>query len=165
MIIDSESALLELLGKPLDSSAVVRALQDLGFDAAPRRYEGRPEADVCARDHGLDITFTPAQALRDGHALGVPPNCLVASDLFFHPAGFENYSAYRGVLPYGLNFALSRTAARALLGSPSASSSRGKNDRWDRGPFYLTLDFANDEQSIQQVTLGLPWKPRVLHSA
>jgi len=35
-----------------------------------------------------------------------------------------------------------------------------KNDRWNWDPLYLTLDFADGEQSIQLVTVGLPWKPR-----
>jgi hypothetical protein len=59
-----------------------------------------------------------------------------------------------------LAFDQSRAAVRTLLGEPSGSSTRYKNDRWNLEPRYLTVDFSEDEQRIKLVTVGLPWKAR-----
>lgn len=156
----SGTELLALLGTPLESEAIQHLLQELG--ATPvLEFRGRgPAKDATVPSQGLDITFKPTETLRDGEALGLSPSALVTAVFFFHAPGFDRYTGYPGALPYGLHFEQSRAAVRTLLGDPSGSSTRYKNDRWNLEPRYLTVDFSDDEQRIKLVTVGLPWKPR-----
>lgn len=155
----SGTELSKLLGEPLQSQKVGQALQLLGLDPSPKRNPRRSVVLVSARDRGVGITFKPAEQLRDAESFDVSPDCLIASVIFFHAPGHEGYTGYPGVLPYGLGFTQSRAAVHALLGAPSGSSGTRKNDRWNHERSYLTIDFTDSEQSIQLVTVGLPWKP------
>src|SRR5207248_1326252 len=103
------------------------------------------------------LTFQPACELRAGQSPAGLPDSLVLSVIFFRACCSELDCGYVGVLPYGLQFARSRVWARELLGAPAGSSNRFKNDRWSLGPLNLTIDFAEDEQSIALVTVWLPW--------
>lgn len=152
--------LLGLLGRPLDEPGVTRALAELGMLPAPGTEPQSGRLGTSSRELGLDIVFLFAERLRDESTLGVPATCLVTAGVFFHTDFFPGYRAYAGDLPYGLAFAQSRAVVRALLGEPKASSLKHKNDRWDFGAVYLTVDFKDDEQTIKLVTVGLPWKPR-----
>jgi len=160
MITTSGTELLELLGTPLESPAINQLLQEL--EVTPLlEFGGRgPAMDAPVPRLGLDITFKPTERLRDGASFGLASKALVTAVFFFHAPGFDRYQGYPGTLPYGLAFEQSRAAVRTLLGQPSGSSTRYKNDRWDLEPRYLTVDFSDDEQRIKLVTVGLPWKPR-----
>lgn len=157
MIIDSRHELVQLLGLPLGSAALVSALRGLG-ELRERRFPGRNNLLVVAESHGLELKLKPAGELAGESMLGVAPDQLVAAVLFFHSPLARQGRGYTGTLPYDLKFELSRPAARELLGPPAASSSLYANDRWQRGPLYLTLDFSDDERRIQQVCVGLVWK-------
>jgi hypothetical protein len=156
----NSAELLALLSKPMDSPAVSQVLQELG--AVPEQeFEGRGTAfDATAPARGLGMTFLPASHLRDGESLGVPPATLLTAGVFFYSEGLYGHRGFAGALPYGLEFAMSRPAVHALLGVPSGSSAKYKNDRWNWDSLFLTLDFNDDEQSIKLVTVGLHWKPR-----
>ena len=160
MIIDSGPELVTLLGQPLDAPSVRQLLEELGLSPSPERKSGRTSVTKSAPRHGLEITFQPSKELRDGLAPGQSSECLVLSVIFFRAYRSPLDSGYVGVLPYGLQFTHSRTAAGALLGAPAGSSGRYKNDRWALGSLNLTIDFAEDEQSIALVTVWLPWQPR-----
>ncbi|HYP74906.1 MAG TPA: hypothetical protein VER12_03055 [Polyangiaceae bacterium] len=160
MSTNSGTELLALLGSPLESALIQKLLQELGVTPV-LEFGGRgPAMDATIPSLGLDITFKPTASLRDGDAFGQSPTALVTAVFFFHAAGFDRYAGYPGALPYGLHFEQSRAAVRSLLGEPSGSSLRYKNDRWNLEPRYLTVDFSDDEQRIKLVTVGLPWKPR-----
>lgn len=160
MPLDFTTNLVNLLGQPLASAAVADALRKLAVTDVPDPKPGRTSVDIRLRALGLDIVFKPAQELRDETSFAVQPGERVAAVLFFHGSGFENYAKYASPLPYGLSFEQSRSAVQSLLGPPSGSSARYKNDRWDYERVYLTLDFSDDERQIKLVTVGLPWKPR-----
>jgi hypothetical protein len=160
MITTSGTELLALLATPLESAKIDQLLQELGVSPV-LEFDGRgPAMDASAPSFGLDITFKPTELLRDGDSFGLSPKALVTAVFFFHAPGIDRYAGYPGALPYGLEFGQSRAAVRALLGEPSGSSARYKNDRWNFEPRYLTVDFSDDEQRIKLVTVGLPWKPR-----
>lgn len=159
-MITTSTELLSLLSKPMDSAEVHQVLRRLGV-VPQRELEGKGSAfDVTAPDHGLAMTFMPAKRLRDGEALGVPPDALLAAVIFFYSEGLYGHRGFASALPHGLEFAMSRPAVHALLGAPAGSSAKYKNDRWNWDARFLTLDFNDDEQSIKLVTVGLPWKPR-----
>lgn len=144
----------------MDSTGVSQLLQELG--AVPEQeFEGRgPAFDATAKESGLGMTFLPAGHLRDGDSLGVPPATLVMAGIFFYSEGLYGHRGFAGALPHGLAFSMSRPAVHALLGAPSGSSAKYKNDRWNWDTRFLTLDFNEDPQTIKLVTVGLPWKPR-----
>ena len=160
MITNSDTALLELLGKAIDHPAVTEAVSELSPVPANELEVKYGLIDVRAPDHGLDITFKPASKLRDGLRLAASADQLLLAVIFFHAEGFEGYRGYSGTLPRGLCFDHSRAAVRAALGAPAGTGTGHNNDRWDTENFYMTLDFADDERSIRLVTVGLHWKPR-----
>lgn len=160
MTAESGNELLSYLGEPIEAPRVQQLLKELGVNEIPERKPGRTQINVLAEAHGLELTFQPASELRDGGSLIDSPERLVLSVIFFRADSSDKGSAYSGRLPNELQFANTRAQAHALLGAPSASSDRYKNDRWQFGSRSLTIDFAEDEHSIEQVTAWLPWKPR-----
>ena len=157
---ESGNELLSYLGEPIEAPRVQQLLQELGVNEIPERKPGRTQINVLAPTHGLEFTFQPASELRDGGSLADSPERLVLSVIFFRADYSDTGSTYSGRLPHELQFTNTRAQARALLGAPSGSSDRYKNDRWQFGSRSLTIDFADDEQSIKLVTAWLPWKPR-----
>jgi hypothetical protein len=88
----------------------------------------------------------------------------LVENIFFHAEGHEGYKAFAGPLPEGLQFSDSRGAVRTRLGSPTGSSKPGRppSDRYDRGSYVLFISYAEDECSINLVTImAAAAKPKV----
>lgn len=82
--------------------------------------------------------------------------------VFLHSAGKDGYQEYAGLLPECLLFSDSREAVLARLGKPSDSGGGkfihffGIAPRWDRfdqDSFFLHVQYANGEKSIELVTI------------
>ena len=156
MSAESKHPILRLLGERLGSPRCNSALERLG-ELSETRFDALHTVHVTAASRGLDLKFQPAA----GHASQPEPSTadgLVLVAAFFYPDGTDDYQGYTELLPYDLKFDQSRAAVRQLLGPPSASSSHYKNDRWEFGSLYLTLDFSDDEGRVLQVCVGLIWK-------
>lgn len=83
----------------------------------------------------------------------------------FHAEGHEEFSAYRGPLPFGIHFSTDRAEARARLGTPNRSAEArlvpvlGLQQPWDIfdfTAFVLHLLYASQVDGIQMVTLQKP---------
>lgn len=82
-----------------------------------------------------------------------------------HAEGYQNYKGFAGAMPEAVAFSNSRRAMQSLLGKPSASGGGkviqffGKAptwDRFDRSEYSLHVQYADDEASINLVTVMLP---------
>lgn len=80
----------------------------------------------------------------------------------YGPARDEGFAGFPGLLPFGLDFDMSRSEARSVLGEPEASGEpRAKSligpvpgwDRFDVELVRIHLEFDAGEQSIGLVTL------------
>ena len=152
MSTESKHPIVRLLGERRGSPRCKSALERLG-EVSETRFDALHTVHVTAASRGLDLKFQAAA----GHASQPEPSTadgMVLVAAFFYPDGTDEYQGSTE-LPYDLKFDQSRVAVRQLLGLPSASSSHYKNDRWELGPLYLTLDFSDDESRIQQVCVGL----------
>lgn len=148
--------LLALLGARASTRDVERLLEQLDLHPDLRR---RSSVAVAAPVHGLDLRFCRGHELSESTGLDAEAEQVLAC-VFFHAAGHEGYRGFARALPLGLSFSDSRTRARQLLGAPFWSGTRYRSDRWNLEQRYLCLDYADDETSIELLTVGLPWRVR-----
>lgn len=100
------SDLLNLLGRDLHEPAVQSVIQQLGY---PDLEEDEPSGFVIDTSwHGLELHLSDNKAI----------NAIV---LHTDDPNDELLCAYRGELPMGLSFSMTRDDVRKLLGSPIAS--------------------------------------------
>lgn len=82
-----------------------------------------------------------------------------------HAEGYQKYKGFAGVIPEGLSFSNSRREVHDRLGKPSACG--GGNvieffgevpawDRFDRSQYSLHVQYADDEASINLVSIMRP---------
>lgn len=85
--------------------------------------------------------------------------------IFLYSEGLEGYKQFSGALPEGISFSSSRSNLQSHIGKPSASGGGqiiqpfGKTnvwDRFDRENYCLHVRYADDEASINLVTLMRP---------
>jgi hypothetical protein len=145
--------LLPLLGKSLEDPALSAGMAALGL--APSSALRLPKsgddfsADVTAQGFGVGLNFQ----------LGAPVSGVsrvVLSDIFFRGIVFSGGPPFSGKLPRGIEFSDSRAGVRKILGEPTWTAML-PNDRWEYGDHYMTLEFAEDEQTIYMVTCGRIW--------
>lgn len=85
--------------------------------------------------------------------------------ILLYSEGYQQYKGFAGAIPEGLSFSNSRRAVRDRLGEPSASGGGnviqffGKApawDRFDRSEYSLHVEYADDEASINLVSILRP---------
>lgn len=99
MVAQAKSLWLAVVGRPIESRAV-RALLD--------RYSMVPDDS-----HVLSIYWEAPHA-----GIEVLESDGVVDAVFLHAEGRDDFAEYRGPLPGGVHFGMSRTEARACLGEP-----------------------------------------------
>jgi hypothetical protein len=142
-----QNNLVSLLGMNLDDVAKSEFVLSLNEQPATEKIEDRFYMELPAS--GLAFI-----ALLDQRVMAVQ----------LHAEGYQEYKGFAGVLPEGVSFSNSRQAVRKLLGKPSASGGGnviqffGKApawDRFDRSDYALHVQYADDERSINLVTIML----------
>lgn len=105
--------------------------------------------------HCLEI-FVPLIALQ------IDSESSILETILLYSEGLDEYSAYQGEMPNGISFGHSRAQVRKRLGKPEKSGAASKRDQippWDRynfGTYGLHVQYAEDERSVELVTLMVP---------
>jgi hypothetical protein len=97
-----------------------------------------------------------------GVALQFDSESSILETILLYTEGHDEYSGYQGELPNGIDFGHSRNEVRKRLGKPEKSGAADKRDQtpaWDRynfGTYGLHVQYSEDEQSIDLLTLMTP---------
>jgi hypothetical protein len=135
----------ELLSKSVDDALKDPLFVSLG--GKPKKKRSGGTYSVVIKEKGFEF----AGDLED-----------MVRGMFFHGENHDGFHAFRPPLPNGLKFNNSRSLVRNMLGKPN-SSAGGKvdpvfgkiptSDRYELGPYRLTVSFSDDEESIVQICL------------
>lgn len=134
---------LSVLQRRIDDSAVSNLVRTFGL----------------VRDGSDDEGYLESE--REGLALRYDAGRICC--VFLHAEGKDDFSAYRGVLPFGLTFGSKASDVRRVLGQPTQS--KGTNispyfrangwDRYDFEGFYLHFTYRVVKGTIELVALGV----------
>lgn len=102
VVAQAKSLWLAVVGRPIRSRAVMALLD---------RYSMVPDDS-----HVLSIYWEAPHA-----GIEILENNGVVDTVFLHAEGRDDYTAYRGPLPGGVRFGMSRSEARTCLGEPEWS--------------------------------------------
>jgi hypothetical protein len=85
---------------------------------------------------------------------------LILRGCHFHSEGHENYSEYKGLPPYGINFEDSRETAIKKLGDSAWQYKKDRmvrRERWELAETdrQLNLTYSNDQSSIKVIYFGI----------
>jgi len=137
-----------------DAEALIgRRIDDVGWSVVTSA--GVPAVEEIGGERYLELPSAGLSAVADEHEV------IFAVQL--HAEGHEGYEEFRDDLPRGLQFDMSRDAARAHLGPPTSSGEGadiqpfGRTTAWDEWdlPDGLAIhcEYAHDDASIRLVSL------------
>lgn len=147
-MIEMPASLSSLLGLKLDIVARSRFARSLGEQPTTELIEDR-----------FYMEFRESGVLIDADLEGD------SRSIFFFAEGHQGYKGFAGCLPDGVTFSDSRSDVRNRLGTPTASGEGGSVpvfgttpawDRFDKDAYSLHLQYADDFQSVTQVTVMRP---------
>lgn len=108
---------------------------------------------------GLQLEFKDVGLLSEIPHHDIEDGPWVLTDVIFWGWRKEAGTAYKGSLPCGLNFMMSRDLVRlevaAELGMPVVFGLSGNVDAWTVGTLELAVDY-DGEKGIRCISLGLP---------
>lgn len=146
-----------LMGQDHKSPAVRSWLTSADADG-PRLKKGDTKAYVDLPASGMYLVFTDAAFFnRQRAAVGASP--LLLTNVTFASGADPKYTPYSGELPFSLSFTDTRAGVRERLGEPGLVSTRRPLDRWTIDSLWLYVEYAADEQSIDNVSLQVPDPP------
>lgn len=140
------NSVVDFLGAHQSSAGLRKWVENLPGDMTTSESDGR---------HYLEF-------MEAGVALQFDSKSSILETILLYSKGLDEYSAYQGQLPDGIGFGHSRTEVRKRLGKPEQSGAASKRDQippWDRynfGTYGLHVQYSDNEQSIELVTLMLP---------
>ncbi|QDI02513.1 hypothetical protein E4A48_01285 [Xanthomonas cerealis pv. cerealis] len=136
------------------SGSVIReAFQIKEFDLRPIIEGVIGEKEFVNKSLGIQLEFEDA-GLREPsayHDVGEGPWILTHA---VFRAGLNGSPRYRGEIPYGVRFELSRQQIKEFLGEPSTSNIVA--DVWDKGSHRLVVNYDVKSQEVKLVGLQAP---------
>jgi len=144
------AALLGVLGRPTDHSAVTGLLAELNLETTVPFGREDISRSVAAPERGIEITFQRADEIRDERRFGVPPDDPITSAVTLRDHG------YSGALPHELRFGQSRDEVHGLLGAPLRVRYDG-TETWEVDRRYVRISYTS-AGTVESVAIGLPWK-------
>lgn len=143
--------LISLIGKSERDSNVLNSISDIGFAPPLKRpKKGDDEINLVSEDGCIELAFKFADSIPE-IAKNFFEGELVLYALFVRPFAGINQTV---ILPFGLNFGLSRNHLRGKLGKPSWSSPVLNNDRWIIDGIKILICFEDDENSIREIVFS-----------
>ena len=133
-----------------DSDDLRRVIHEFG--TAPNYEVAEPE-DFDDSGYFLQRSLGFEATVRTDERVGI---------IYFHSAGHHGYEQYRGELPRGLDFSMSRSDVRSLIGAPAAEGGpvtdilTDKEIHWDRWTFpeyQLHCQYPERQDSTDMVTI------------
>ena len=138
---------LACLRKTENSPEVVHILSGMGVKKKLKVPKGDTEARVDLEKQGLTMIFLPK---------GPKDSELVLVAVQFFSEEEEDYSTYKGDLPYKINFTDDQAEVRKKLGSPSRTKDFLARDFWDIDKLVLTVEFGGRDGRITMVSFHAP---------
>jgi hypothetical protein len=103
---------------------------------------------------GVELTFKNADLLKVRFR-DYPKKARVLHNIRFYGQATPDFSPYRGTLPFGLQFGMSRQSLIDLLGPPSWFSDDIGSTRWDAERYCLFADLSKDSE-VERVSVQTP---------
>ena len=103
---------------------------------------------------GIELTFKNADLLKVRFR-DYPKRARVLHNIRFYGQATPDFSPYRGTLPFGLQFGMSRQSVVDLLGPPSWFSDDIGSMRWDAERHCLFADLSKDSE-VERVSVQTP---------
>ncbi len=148
---------INLLGRPHSDPDVTATLNNIGLKSQNIRLKrGEFSSAHGAPEFGVDVVFKNADEFY--LTAEFPESALIFSTVFFFKEGCQGHKQFLGELPSNLKFGYSRKEAHKNLGAPEWSSPVLPIDRWLWNGLKLTIDFIEDENSINIISCSLPKK-------
>lgn len=132
--------LVDLLGETFDNALKSKAMTVLKERPQPRQDEGRYYCS--SRTDGISLITDPDSTIIEIHLFA---------------DGYQGFGGYRGALPHGLAFNLSRVQVRERLGPPQSFGGSkviaglGRRPAWDRyelSTHAVRVAYAEGEDAI-----------------
>lgn len=145
-----------LLGLEFNNPKIQDAIE---YFALPKKRPIIPKGDlnvgIESKTKGVDINFTPIENIEFLNQVDYPEGSLLVTAIFLYRDGVQDHRGFEQNLPQGLSFKDSRADVRKALGDPSWSSPMLPIDRWVFGRYKIVVDFSEDGEQIDTVTLQL----------
>lgn len=139
---------LPYLGKTDDTSEIRQLLSRLGVARHPKPKQGETDAYVELPRQGLVLVF---ERLEKGKT-----SRLAFNDVQFYSDACEfGFDPFQGLLPGNLQFADSRSEARAKLGMPAVEDDELDIDSWRLGEYELTLEYVTGGEAVALAHLSV----------
>lgn len=146
----------DFLGKPEDSEACVKLFRSYGYPTAPYAEPDEPNPVkfwLPIRQLGLEIGFTDKKYhLADP----VVEGGLLCTTVYFYNWPGSDIAVFKGDLPLGLNFEMSRHEVRQHLSKQLAPPATYERDVFLWLSRLLIVSYHPDQRSISDVIVRLP---------
>jgi len=103
---------------------------------------------------GIELTFKNSDLLKVKFR-DYPKRARVLHNIRFYGQATPDFSPYRGPLPFGLQFGMSRQPLIDLLGPPSWAGEDIGSMRWDAERYCLFADLSNDHK-VERISVQTP---------
>lgn len=156
MISMNISTLTQAIGSFFGEEPVRQFLDALAVEGAPKLPKGEDTTFLKKSENGLELTFA-GERFMTGKTRQYPEGALVLTNVRFYGAGVDDFDAYTGELPYGLNFGATLDDLTKALGTPGWKSPNGQRFRWDQSGHAVFATLGEDAK-LQILAVQLPVK-------
>lgn len=118
---------------------------------------------VLVRREGIELGFVDSEYQAGSESVRWGHGELLLTQAYFY-AGFDDILAFKGALPYGLQFSDNRDDVRLKLATYDATRHSYRSDVWDVIGYRLTVTYVDDGTSIDRIACRALAAPIVRNS-
>jgi len=154
------SSMLRCVGLQADAEPVQALLRDLGWAKPIKFKRGDSDAYVSVKTLGISLLFEESSYFESQNDCRLPSEAPVLTAVFLYGPGHDEFAAYRGDLPAGVDFAGSRAVLTKRLGSSALYDANFGTEAWDLDTrCRLFVDYAPDQSRVLVMQIGLRPRP------
>lgn len=157
---------LKYLGKYYGEEEISNLTTEFQILKIPKLPKGDIDVNLTNHTIGIELTFTDENHL-DVKITEYPENALVLTNIRFNGVADKKIQKYEGLLPFRLQFGMSRAEVIKLVGYPDNPKYSGgvlvdpsgqkRNMRWDKKDYCFFARY--DEEKFSVFSIQLPVSP------
>jgi hypothetical protein len=142
--------------KDFASAEVQELLKHFGFTGELENDEGEPEGYASIPQRGIEFLFKDEAYLKKLKRRNIGDGPFLLTSIFFFSGDDPDYQPFKGQLPRGLRWPMSRKQAWEALGKPDWESPDGTGDSWYMPTWHLIVMYPADGKTITDCSVQLP---------
>jgi hypothetical protein len=152
----TSSSLISAIGKSTSASGTKDLLAQYGLPVRPKTFPRDEEyTGLNSEANGISVNYLRSEYAPSHISDALPEGDVVLYGIFLYREGIDGFHEFKGEIPFGLRFTLTRSEARQLLGAPEWTSPITPKDRWIVSNLKLLATYSDDEKSIDTISFHL----------